>query len=100
MKFICIEIKPKYKEKEWEVNAHLDDVDRVAKDKGPITGLGFYWCPSKKGVDIGFTQLKEEMIKQHEKRIKELAISLKKLQKLELPREVRENVIRQITNSQ
>ena len=84
MKFSCVEIRFIRSRDKWEVT-FFDDLggDKINENQKP-NNLGFYYYPSKMGREKAFKALRTHLIKTHEKEIKILEKSLRKLKKLKI----------------
>ncbi len=89
MKYGLVEIKPAgFKNKtytEWKCGFSFDDEERK---RGPevCSSLGFHYFPGKSSKEKAFLKLKNLLVNEHERKIANLTLSLKKLKKLKCPK--------------
>ncbi len=93
MKFDTLTIDKQWRgEPQRIVKYERSDLDRVAGDNGPQ--YGFYHFPRKKGVKKAFQELKEKMIEDQEKIIKNALKIIDELKAVDLPAWIIENEIK------
>ncbi len=89
MKYRLVEIRPIYSGgktyTEWKCTFSFDDEERK---RGPevCSVHGFHYFPQKSNKEKAFLKLKNLLVTQHERKIANLTLSLKKLKKLKCPK--------------